>query len=155
MRTLLAAALTLTLAGCATAPRSPMESAPSPAVAAAPGPDAMTITWLYWGNVMESWTLPRGGDAVWTNREGETRTFVLSAADFDAVREQFRPYEGREFRCQRAVTDQPYGRLVWIRDGVESAPLNWDLGCVTGDASDLFGRIEKAEALLIARRDAE
>lgn len=119
-----------------------------------PSPDRMTLTWLYWGNMQESWDVPRGGEATWSHRDGRTKTFSLSAADFDRVREVFRPWEGVRFECERVIADLYYGRLVWSQAGHEDQQLNWDRGCTTGDATDVFRRVDEAEAMLAALRDA-
>lgn len=123
---------------------------------AAPGladPRTMTLTWLYWGRTTSEWTVPRGGEARWSNEAGESRTFAVSEADFDRLRDIFRPYEGARFECDRVITDGPYGRLTWSQPGHEDQQLNWDAGCVTGDATDVFERVDRAEALLKGLRD--
>ena len=118
-----------------------------------PDPDRMTLTWLSWGRMQERWEMPRGGEAVWSHHDGRTRSFTLSAADFDRVRDLFRPYEGKRFECERVIADLPYGRLVWSQPGHEDQALGWDSGCVTGDAADVFRRVDEAEAILTALRD--
>lgn len=117
-----------------------------------PDPDRLTFTSLYWGRVTEEWSIPRGGEARWTKGD-ETRTFAVSGADFDRLRDLFRPYEGVRFECQRVITDGPYGHVTWSQQGREDQQLRWDAGCVTGDAADVFRRWDEAEVLLKALRD--
>ena len=118
-----------------------------------PAPDRITLTWLYWGNVTENWSIPRDGEGRWSERDGPVKTFPVSEADFDRLRDLFRPYEGVRFECERVISDGPYGRLVWSQPGHEDQQLNWDAGCITGDAADVFGRLDQAEAMLKALRD--
>ena len=119
-----------------------------------PDPDRLTLTSLYWGRVTEDWSIPRGGEAVWTGSDGATRSFTVSPADFDRLRDLFSPYEGLPFQCERIIADGPYGRLTWSHGGQEDHRLGWDAGCVTGDAADVFRRVDQAQALLKALRDA-
>ena len=118
-----------------------------------PAPDRLTLTSLYWGRVTQEWTVSRGGEGRWTQADGKTEAFAVSAADFDRLRDLFRPYEGVRFECERIITDGPYGRLTWSQPGHEDQQLNWDAGCVTGDAADVFQRWDQAEALLKTLRD--
>lgn len=118
-----------------------------------PAPDRITLTWLYWGNMTGTWVIPRGGEARFETPGGGAKAFTVSAADFDRVRELFRPYEGVRFECERVITDGPYGRLVWSQPDHEDQQLNWDAGCVTGDADDVFRRVDEAETLLESLRD--
>jgi len=118
-----------------------------------PAPDRLTLTSLYWGRVTQEWTVPRGGEGRWTQADGKTEAFAVSEADFDRLRDLFRPYEGVHFECERVITDGPYGRLTWSQPGHEDQQLNWDAGCVTGDAADVFQRWDQAEALLKTLRD--
>lgn len=122
---------------------------------ALPAPDHITLSDLYWGRTTESWSIPRGGEAVWTGQDGAARTFAVSVADFDRLRDLFRPWEGVRFECRRVITDGPYGRLVWSQAGHDDQELGWDAGCVTGDADEVFRRVDQARALLIALRDAD
>lgn len=115
-------------------------------------PDRITLTALYWGRVTQEWSIPRGGEARWT-RDDEVRTFAVSEADFDRLRDIFRPYEGVRFECRRVITDGPYGHVTWSQEGHEDQQLKWDAGCVTGDAADVFGRWDEAVALLARLRD--
>ena len=117
-----------------------------------PSPDRLTLTALYWGRVTEAWSVPRGGEGRWTKGD-ETRTFSVSEADFDRLRDIFRPYEGVRFECERVIADGPYGHVTWSQEGHEDQQLNWDAGCVTGDAADVFQRWDQAEAMLKALRD--
>jgi hypothetical protein len=53
------------------------------------------------------------------------------------------------------LTDGPYGFVIWSsREGQEDQRTQWDAGCVTGDASDLFGRNDAALEILVPLRDA-
>jgi hypothetical protein len=117
-----------------------------------PAPDRLALTSLYWGRVTEEWSVPRGGEARWTKGD-EIRTFAVSDADFDRLRDLFRPYEGVRFECQRIITDGPYGQVTWSQEGHEDQQLKWDAGCVTGDAADVFRRWDEAVVLLKALRD--
>lgn len=118
-------------------------------------PDRLTLTSLYWGRVTQEWSLPRGGEGRWTQADGETKAFPVSKADFDRLRDLFRPYEGVRFECERVIADGPYGRLTWSQSGHDDQQLNWDAGCVTGDAADVFQRWDQAEALLKGLRDRD
>ena len=123
---------------------------PPPAL---PDPQTLTLTNLYWGRTTAEWVAPRGGEGRWSQADGQTRTFPVSEADFDRLRDLFRPYEGVAFECQRVITDGPYGHVTWSQQGHEDQQLNWDAGCVTGDANDVFRRWDEAVALLKALRD--
>ena len=118
-----------------------------------PSPDRITLTSLYWGRMTQEWSLPRGGEGRWSQADGKTSTFAVSEADFDRLRDLFRPYEGVRFECQRVITDGPYGHVTWSQDGHEDQQLRWDAGCVTGDAADVFRRWDEAQALLKTLRD--
>ena len=118
-----------------------------------PAPDRLTFTSLYWGRMIEEWSIPRGGEGRWTQADGKARAFAVSEADFDALRDLFRPYEGVRFECRRFITDGPYGHVTWSQQGREDQQLRWDAGCVTGDASDVFRRWDEAQARLRALRD--
>ena len=123
---------------------------PPPAL---PDPQVMTLAALYWGRTTSEWVIPRGGTGRWMNEAGEPTTFPVSEGEFDRLRDLFRPYEGVVFECKRVITDGPYGRLIWSQSGHEDQQLNWDAGCVTGDADDVFQRVAQAETLLKALRD--
>lgn len=118
-----------------------------------PAPDRLTLTTLSWGDVTAEWSIPNGGEGRHTGRDGAVRTFPVSTADFARLRDLFRPYEGVRFECERVIADGPYGRVVWSQEGHEDQQLRWDAGCITGDAGDLFGRLDQAEALLRGLRD--
>jgi hypothetical protein len=118
-----------------------------------PDPDRLTLTWRYWGRVTQSWTIPRGGEGRHEGESVETRVFPVSEADFDRLRDLFRPYEGVRFECRRVIADGPYGDLTWSQEGHEDQQLRWDAGCVSGDAADVFRRVDEAEALLRSLRD--
>jgi hypothetical protein len=118
-----------------------------------PAPDHLTLTSLYWGRVTQEWIIPRGGEARWSQADGKTETFPVSEADFDRLRDIFRPYEGVRFECQRVIADGPYGHVTWSQQGHQDQQLRWDAGCVTGDAADVFQRWDQAEAMLKALRD--
>lgn len=123
---------------------------PPPAL---PDPQVMTLTALYWGRTTSEWVVPRGGEGRWSTEAGETKTFQVSQADFDRLRDLFRPWEGVAFECQRVITDGPYGHVTWSQEGHEDQRLRWDAGCVTGDAADVFRRWDEAVALLQTLRD--
>lgn len=120
-----------------------------------PAPTSMTLIWKSWGNRLVEWTIPRGGEGRYINRDGEPVTFPVSEAQFDEFRALFAPYEGAKFECRRAITDGAYGSVIWSQPGHEDQALNFDAGCVTGDASDVFERLERAEAMLNGLRDAD
>ena len=116
-------------------------------------PDRITLTARSWGRVTRQWSVPRGGEAAFTDAEGAQQTFAVSEADFDRLREIFRPYEGARFECNRAIADGPYGDVVWSQEGHEDQEVRWDAGCVTGDAADIFERWDRAVAMLNTLRD--
>jgi hypothetical protein len=81
--------------------------------------------------------------------------FQVPVETFDRIREILRPYEARPFQCNRVITDGPYGYVMWSSEPWrEDQRIQWDAGCVTGDASDLFGRIDAATAILVQIRNA-
>jgi hypothetical protein len=121
---------------------------------AIPDPTIITLENKYWGATTSSWTVPRGGEGRFVTAQ-RTVTFPVSVETFDRIREILRPYEGAYFECNRVITDGPYGFVVWSsREGVEDQRALWDAGCVTGDASDLFGRIDQAVEILVPMREA-
>lgn len=124
---------------------------PTPPVV--PDPDRMTLTSLYWGRVTQEWSIPRVGEGRWSEGDGPAKTFPVSEAEFDRLRDLFRPYEGVRFECQRVITDGPYGHVTWSQQGHEDQQLKWDAGCVTGDAADVFRRWDEALVMLRALRD--
>ncbi len=117
-------------------------------------PDRITLTARYWGRVTRQWAVPRGGQATFTDEAGAVRSFAVTEADFDRLRDIFRPYEGTRFECDRVITDGPYGDVTWSQEGHEDQEVGWDAGCVTGDAADIFERWDRAVAMLNALRDA-
>lgn len=118
-----------------------------------PEPTIITFQNMYWGNVTSTWTITRGeGRFV---DEQRSVSFGVSPETFDRVRELLRPYEGRPFECNRAITDGPYGYVTWSsREGEVDHRTLWDAGCVTGDADDLFTRLDAAMEILGPLRDA-
>lgn len=121
---------------------------------AIPEPTIITLDNRYWGRPTSSWTIPRGGVGRYADPQ-RTVDFEISAETFDRIREILRPYEERDFHCNRVLTDGPYGFVIWSsREGEEDQRTLWDAGCVTGDASDLFARIDRATEILIPLRDA-
>ena len=126
---------------------------PPPPPPGLPDPDRITLTSLYWGRVTQEWTVPRGGEGRWTQADGKTEAFAVSEADFDRLRDLFRPYEGARFECDRVIADGPYGHVTWSQEGHEDQQLRWDAGCVTGDAADVFRRWDEAMVMLKALRD--
>lgn len=119
-----------------------------------PAPTTIALENMYWGNTTSRWTISRGGEGRFV--EGErVVTFPVSVESFDSIREIFRPYESRHFECNRTIADGPYGYVIWSsREGQEDQRTLWDAGCVTGDAADLFARLDQASAILVALRDA-
>lgn len=121
---------------------------------AIPAPTIITLENKYWGRTTSSWTLTRNGEGRFTQGETTTR-FALTPEQFDSVREILRPYESRDFHCNRVMTDGPYGFVVWSsQEGREDQRTLWDAGCMTGDASDLFARIDQAVEILAPLREA-
>ena len=131
------------------------ERAPQPGHSPLPAPSEIKLVWLTWGNVREEWTVPAGGVAHWREPDSGEKDFAVSQADFDRIRDQFRAFEGVAFRCDRVVTDMPYGRVVWAQPGFPDQTLEFDLGCVTGDANAVLQSVEKATAILKEMRDRE
>jgi hypothetical protein len=108
---------------------------------------------MYWGRPTATWTIPRGGQGSYADPQ-RTVTVDVSSETFDQIREIFRPYEERDFHCNRVIADGPYGFVIWSsREGQEDQRTLWDAGCLTGDASDLFGRIDQVAAILAELRD--
>jgi hypothetical protein len=137
-------AVALMLTGCAT-PRAPV----------IPPPTIIGVEFMYWGNPTSSWSVSRSGEGRFTEGEN-TQSFTVTAAQFDAIREIFQPYEGRAFECRRAVTDGPYGDVVWSsREGQEDQRTRFDAGCITGDADDLFERLNRANVMIETLRGAQ
>jgi hypothetical protein len=119
-----------------------------------PDPTSITLRNMYWGNERSSWVVPRGGEGRFT--EGDrVVTFDITTETFDRIREIFRPYEGTHFECNRVIADGPYGFIIWSsEEGREDQRTRWDAGCLTGDAGDLFGRIDAAVEILVPLREA-
>jgi hypothetical protein len=119
-----------------------------------PDPTIITLQNMYWGRPTATWIVPRGGQGSYADPQ-RTVTFAFSAETFDRIREIFRPYEERDFHCNRVIADGPYGFVIWSsREGQEDQRTLWDAGCVTGDATDLFGRTDAAMEILVPLRDA-
>ncbi len=120
---------------------------------AIPEPTVITLQNMYWGRPTATWTIPRGGEGRYDDPQ-RTVTFPVSEEIFDRIRENFRPYEERDFHCNRVITDGPYGFVIWSsQEGQEDQRTQWDAGCVTGDASDLFQRIDTAMEILVPMRE--
>jgi hypothetical protein len=116
-------------------------------------PSVITLQNMYWGSETSSWTVPREGEGRYVEQQ-RVVSFHVSAEAFDRVRELLRPYEHRAFQCRRVVTDGPYGFVIWSSgEGLEHRRTQWDAGCITGDADDLFARIDAATAILTPLRD--
>lgn len=121
---------------------------------AIPDPTIITLQNMYWGRETSTWTIPRGGEGRYVDPQ-RTVTFAVSEETFDRIREIFRPYEGTHFECNRVVADGPYGFVIFSsREGQEDQRTRWDAGCLTGDASDLFSRLDAAGEILTPLRDA-
>lgn len=119
-----------------------------------PEPNTIGVVYMYWGNTTGSWSVSRSGQGS-AMRDGETQTFVVSAEAFEQMRDIFRPYEGRDFHCNRVVTDGPYGYVVWSsEEGSEEQRTGFDAGCISGDAEDLFERLDRAGALVESLKTA-
>jgi hypothetical protein len=121
---------------------------------AIPEPTIITLQNMYWGRPTSSWTIPRSGEGRYVDPQ-RTVTFEVSDETFNRVRETLRPYEARDFHCNRVLTDGPYGFVIWSSsEGTEDQRTLWDAGCVTGDAGDLFARIDAVMEILVPLRDA-
>jgi len=148
--------LLLALVLAAAAPAGQAQVAAASAAAPAPGidqPDRLTLTDLYWGRVVQEWSIPRGGEGRWSQADGKSQAFPVTEAEFDRLRGVFRPWEGVAFECRRVIADGPYGTVTWSQEGREDHELRWDAGCVSGDAADVFRALDEAEVLLKALRD--
>lgn len=131
------------------------ERAPRQGPAPLSAPTGIKLVWLSWGNIREEWTVPAGGVAHWRQPDSSEKYFPISQADFDRIRDQFQAFEGVAFRCDRVVYDLPYGRVIWSQSGFPDQTLEFDLGCVTGDADAVLQSVEKATAILMEMRDRE
>lgn len=121
---------------------------------AIPEPTIITLQNLYWGRPTATWTIPREGMGRYADSQ-RTVDFPVPAETFGRIREIFRPYEARDFHCERVVADGPYGYVIWSsREGQEDQRTQWDAGCLSGDAGDLFARLDQATEILVALRDA-
>ncbi len=129
------------------------ENAPQLGHAPLPAPAQIRLVWMTWGNVREEWIIPAGGTAHWREPGNGEKDFEVSQADFDRVRASFSAFEGVAFRCDRVVYDMPYGRVVWSQPGHPDQTLEFDLGCVTGDADEVLESVEKATADMVSMRD--
>lgn len=117
-------------------------------------PSAITFQNMYWGNETSRWTVSREGDGQYADPQRSV-TFRVSAETFDRVRDILRSYEDRDFQCRRTVTDGPYGYVTWSwGEGKEDRRTLWDAGCMTGDADDLFRRLDAVMEILVPLRDA-
>ncbi len=134
-------------AACATPPEAPRAAIPEPATIA--------VNWNYWGNPTTGWSLSRTGEGRYSERGAVVQTFAVTPEAFARMREIFRPYEGLQFECERTVTDGPYGAVTWSsQEGQVDQRTGFDAGCVSGDADDLFARLDQAEALVRELRGA-
>ena len=139
---LLASALT----GCVTTSPEPQ-----------PWPEVLEIrlSWMVWGEVQEEFTVPAGGQARWVRQGSGEADFPVTQAEFERVRDQVRDFEGIPFSCDRVMTDMPTGRLEWSRQGEPIQTLDFDPGCVSGDADGLFDKVHAAAGLLAEVRDRD
>ncbi len=121
---------------------------------AIPDPTIIKLENMYWGRTTSSWTIRRGGQGAYSDTQRQV-TFAVPAQTFDRIRELFLPYEERDFHCNRVITDGPYGFVIWSsQEGVEDQRTQWDAGCLTGDAGDLFSRIDQTMEILVPLREA-
>jgi hypothetical protein len=119
-----------------------------------PEPSTIRVEWMSWGHPVQNWSVSRTGAGSFTH-EGETQTFTVTPQDFETIRAALRPYESRHFECERTVYDLPYGAIVWSsREGQEDQRTRFDAGCTTGDADDLFKRLDDANAVVDRLRGA-
>ena len=119
-----------------------------------PEPGIIRVEWMSWGNPVQNWSVSRDGAGSFTY-EGETQSFILTPQDFEAIRAALRPYESRYFECERTVYDLPYGAIVWSsREGQEDQRTRFDAGCTSGDADDLFKRLDEANEVVDRLRGA-
>lgn len=119
-----------------------------------PDPTILRFENAYWGRTTSSWTIVREGEGRF-EEPGRIVNFQVSDETFMRVRELLRPYEGRHFECNRVISDGPYGYIVWSsEEGREDQRTRWDAGCVAGDATDLFARIDEAMEILVPLRES-
>lgn len=113
-----------------------------------PPPGMLRIEHRYWGNLLAAWQVGADGRAM-RQADGVEEAFVVSPEQFSELRMLFEDYESRHFECNRIIADLPYGDVIWLaEDGSELQRTRFDEGCVSGDASDLFDRLQRAEAFL-------
>ena len=121
---------------------------------AIPEPTIIRVEWMSWGYPVQNWSVSRDGAGSFTH-EGETQTFTVTPGDFEAIRGTLRPYESRYFECERTVYDLPYGAVIWSsREGQEDQRTRFDAGCTSGDADDLFKRLDDANDVVDRLRGA-
>lgn len=119
-----------------------------------PEPNIIGVQYMYWGNPTANWSVSRSGQGSAT-QDGVTTTFAVSPESFAQIRESLRPYERRDFECNRVVADGPYGYAYWSSEaGREDHRVSFDAGCMSGDADDLFERLGRAEALVDSLKTA-
>lgn len=115
---------------------------------AMPAPAGLRIEYRYWGNLLSAWQAGADGHAART-ADGTEQAFAISPEQFSELRALFQDYESRHFECDRIIADLPYGDVIWLaEDGSELQRTRFDEGCVSGDAADLFDRLQRAETLL-------
>src|SRR5690606_40695794 len=90
--------LLLALVLAAAAPAGQAQVAAASAAAPAPGidqPDRLTLTDLYWGRVVQEWSIPRGGEGRWSQADGKSQAFPVTEAELDRPRGLLRPGRAR------------------------------------------------------------
>jgi hypothetical protein len=117
-----------------------------------PMPTRIAVQWASWGRPLEGWYVQRGGEGRYTDGD-QSLTFPVSAEAFDRIRDVFRPHEGARFECDRVVTDMPYATITWSQEGMQDQGISVDAGCISGDATALFERLDSARAMVLALRD--
>lgn len=120
-----------------------------------PEPAIIAVERMYWGSPTSGWSVSAAGEGRYTERGALVQAFTVTPEAFAQVRDIFRPYESRHFECRRTITDGPYGHVIWSsREGQADQRTVFDAGCVTGDADDLFARLDRADALVRQLRGA-
>lgn len=113
-----------------------------------PAPSGIRLEHKYWGNLLAAWQVSADG-RVSRLADGVEETFAITSGQFAELRDVFKDYEGEHFECDRIIADLPYGDVIWLSaDGRELQKTRFDEGCVSGDAQDIFERIQQAEQLL-------
>lgn len=113
-----------------------------------PASEGIRIEHRYWGNLLAAWQVAANGRAS-RLAEGAEEAFPIAPEQFTQLRKVFQDYKSRHFECNRIVADLPYGYVIWLsKDGSELQRTRFDEGCISGDASDLFEKLQKAEELL-------